>query len=314
MAGTFDLNMMLGASPSANSIQQIPCDILVPYHDHPFALYNGERLDDMVESIKQHGVMTPLLVQPLPDGRYEILIGHNRWNASKIAGLSTVPALVKTGLSPDEAEAYVIESNLMQRGFDNLRISEQAVVLSKRYNEIFSENKRNEIIQELAALERPEQNGEEKAEQPKTSRDKLGSEYGLSGKTISRIIRINYLSDNLKEMVDNGKVSFLTGVELSYLSAETQDKLLPYADKQKLTTKKVKELRLQTDKDGKISDDAINEIISGKPKEVVDKPKTKSVKIHKSVYSKYFKKASEEYVSDTIEKALKMYFQSLEGK
>ena len=99
MAAAFDLGMMLNTAPSANMVQQIACDLLTPYHNHMFALYDGERLEDMVESIRKNGVLTPLIVQPLSGGKYEILIGHNRWNASKAAGLATVPAIVKQGLT-----------------------------------------------------------------------------------------------------------------------------------------------------------------------------------------------------------------------
>ena len=91
----FDLGAMLSAPQTA--IQQIPCDQLKPYHNHKFELYSGERLEDMVASIKENGVLSPIIVQPIEDG-YEILIGHNRWNASKLAGLPTVPAIVKTDL------------------------------------------------------------------------------------------------------------------------------------------------------------------------------------------------------------------------
>ena len=101
----FDLGTMLSAPQTA--IQQIPCDQLHPYHNHKFELYSGERLEDMVASIKENGVLSPIIVQPI-EGGYEILIGHNRWNASKLAGLPTVPAIVKTGLTEEEAEMYVI--------------------------------------------------------------------------------------------------------------------------------------------------------------------------------------------------------------
>lgn len=85
----FDLSAML-STPQQTAVQQIPCDKLHPYHNHKFELYSGERLEDMVASIKENGVLSPIIVQPDGDG-YEILIGHNRWNASKLAGLSTVP-------------------------------------------------------------------------------------------------------------------------------------------------------------------------------------------------------------------------------
>ena len=149
----FDLGAMLSAPAIQSGVQQIPCDKLIPYHNHKFELYTGERLDDMVASVKENGVLSPIIVQPAGD-KFEILIGHNRWNASKIAGLPTVPAIVKQGLSEDEAEMYVIESNVMQRGFDNLRISEQAAVIALRHSEMFSPGKRSDIQRELALLEK----------------------------------------------------------------------------------------------------------------------------------------------------------------
>lgn len=158
-----------------------------------FTLYDGERLNDMVESIKNNGVLTPIVVHPLSNGRYEILIGHNRWNASKIIGLDSIPAIIKHNLSEEEQEMYVIESNVMQRGFDNLKISEQARVVAMRYNKMFSQGKRNDIIEELKTIDNPNylikksEESEDEHENPRlqSSRDKLGSEYNLSGKTIS---------------------------------------------------------------------------------------------------------------------------------
>lgn len=93
----FDLSAML-STPQQTAVQQIPCDKLHPYHNHKFELYSGERLEDMIASIKENGVLSPIIVQPDGDG-YEILIGHNRWNASKLAGLPTVPAIIKAGLT-----------------------------------------------------------------------------------------------------------------------------------------------------------------------------------------------------------------------
>ena len=116
MTAAFDLGAMLG-TPAAlrNEVKQIPCDMLIPYHNHKFTLYEGERLDDMVESIRTNGVLIPIIVQPASGGKYEILIGHNRWNASKLAGLPTVPAIIKEGLTEEEAELYMVESNYAEK-------------------------------------------------------------------------------------------------------------------------------------------------------------------------------------------------------
>ena len=99
-----------------NGIVSIPVDEIHPFHDHPFRLYEGDWLEDMVQSIKAYGVLNPVIVRKVARG-YEMLAGHNRTNAAKIAGLAEVPAIVKTDLSDEEAYVYVIETNLLQRSF-----------------------------------------------------------------------------------------------------------------------------------------------------------------------------------------------------
>lgn len=110
----------------------VPVKSIQPFHDHPFHLYEGERLEDMIASVKEHGMLNPVIVQKLDTG-YEMLSGHNRWNAAKLAGIKEIPAIVKTDLSEEEAYVYVIETNLMQRSFSDLAISEKAAVLKERY-------------------------------------------------------------------------------------------------------------------------------------------------------------------------------------
>ena len=132
------------AGGAVHDIQMIPLDRIKPFHDHPFRLYEGDRLQDMVESVRTHGVLNPVIVQKQDDG-YEMLAGHNRLNAAKIAGLKEIPAIVKTGLTEEEAYVYVIETNLIQRSFSELLPSEKAVVLSKRYEKISCQGRRNDI-------------------------------------------------------------------------------------------------------------------------------------------------------------------------
>ena len=133
-------------------VQMVPVKSIQPFHDHPFHLYEGERLEDMIASVKEHGVLNPVIVQKLDTG-YEMLSGHNRWNAAKLAGIKEIPAIVKTGLSEEEAYVYVIETNLMQRSFSDLAISEKAAVLKARYEKGSCQGKRNDILNEIARLE-----------------------------------------------------------------------------------------------------------------------------------------------------------------
>lgn len=310
MNGQFDLGAMLSA-PAQTAVQQIPCEQLHPYHNHKFEMYTGERLDDMVESIRENGVLSPIIVQPAENG-YEILIGHNRWNASKLAGLSTVPAIVKKGLTEDEAEMYVVESNVIQRSFENLRISEQAAVIALRHSKMFSQGKRNDILRELAMLENP--NADTSTLTPVGSKldsgKFVGAEYGVSKGSVVRLIRINKLINELKALVDSGDISIRAGVELSFLSAESQAVVAEQAQDFKIDMKKAKQLHDIADNDGNIEHETISKIISGMAQ---DKPKPKSVKISSDTYTKYFSegvKAKE--ITETIEKALHFYFANME--
>ena len=134
-----------------NGIVSIPVEEIHPFQDHPFRLYEGERLEDMVQSIREYGVLNPVIVRKAARG-YEMLAGHNRTNAAKIAGLTEVPAIVKTDLSDEDAYVYVIETNLLQRFFAELLPSEKAAVLVARYEKISSQGKRNDIQQEIETL------------------------------------------------------------------------------------------------------------------------------------------------------------------
>ena len=302
----FDLGAMLSA-PAQTAVQQIPCDQLHPYHNHKFEMYTGERLEDMIESIRENGVLSPIIVQPIDNG-YEILIGHNRWNASKLAGLPTVPAIIKTGLTVDEAEMYVIESNVIQRNFDDLRISEQAAVIALRHSKMFSQGKRNDILRELALFENSEADISTLTplESKLDSGKAVGAEYGLSKGSVIRLIRIDKLIDELKALVDSGDIAIRAGVELSFLSAEAQAIVAEQAADFKIDMKKARQLHDTADNDGNIPYEMIIKIIAGIAQ---DKPKPKSVKISSDTYTRYFSegvKAKE--ISETIEKALRFYF------
>ena len=312
----FNLEAMLSAPAIQTAVQQIPCEKLHPYHNHKFELYTGERLDDMVASIKENGVLSPVIVQPDGDG-YEILIGHNRWNACKIAGIDTIPAIIKQGLSEDEAEMYVIESNLIQRSFSDLKISEQAAVVASRHSKMFSPGKRNDIIRELTLLDNPDAEiSEDTTLNPMGSRldtnEEVGKEYGVSKGSVVRLIRINKLSDALKALVDSGDIAIRAGVELSFLSEKAQEIVAEQAEDFKVDMKKSKALHDAADKEGNIDTAAIVRIITG----TADvKPKPKSVKISEETFYKYFEPGTKKaQVTETVEKALAFYFANVESE
>lgn len=169
----------------------------------------------MVESIKEHGILTPVIVRKMHYG-YEMLAGHNRQNAAKLAGLSEITAIVKENLPDTEAYVYVIETNLMQRSFTDLSISEKAAVLAERYDKVLYQRKRDEIISELKALEGTEEKGGH-CDHLSKNRDNLGQEYGLSGSSVARLLRVNQLIPEIKEVLDWGDMQMMAAVQLSYL-------------------------------------------------------------------------------------------------
>ena len=308
---TFDLGAMLSAPAVQSAVQQIPCDKLRPYHNHKFELYTGERLDDMVASVQENGVLSPIIVQPDGDG-YEILIGHNRWNACKIAGLPTIPAIVKTGLTEDEMEIYAVESNVIQRSFSDLKISEQAAVIALRHSEMFSQGKRNDIVKELEMLEKNETPTSDPVGMKLAPdvNDNIGEQYGLGRSSVVRLVRIDKLISKLKILVDDGMLAVRSGVELSFLSKEAQETVAEQAKDFKIDMKKAKALREATDSNGNIDTTVIVKIVTGTTN---DKEKPKSVKISEETFYKYFEPGTKKtQVTETIEKALAFYFANMD--
>lgn len=144
------VDLLTGDAPD-NGIQMIPVDQIKPFQEHPFKLYQGERLDDMIESIKEHGILTPVIVRKIGFG-YEMLAGHNRQNAARIAGLKEIPEIVKENLPDEEAWVYVVETNVIQRSFGDLSVTERIAVLATRYDKVCGTKKHEEIIEELHRL------------------------------------------------------------------------------------------------------------------------------------------------------------------
>lgn len=301
----FNFEAMLSQN---NQIKQIPVDMLVPYHNHQYSLYDGERRDDMVESIRKNGVISPIVCRPNPDGTdtYEILIGHNRWNCSKLSALDTIPAIIKEKLTEEEAQTYVDESNLLQRGFNDLKISEQARIIARRYSEMFSQGKRNDIINEIRAL-----NGE--SESNGNSREKVAEEYGLGRNTIARLVRISKLCDGILAWLDKGQLAVRAGVELSYLTAEEQSTLLEIntADNNdmlmKISESQARDLRvLSADCKKESLELSGNQML--KVLAIKKKKPDKKIAINPNTYKKYFTDKSNDEIQQIVEQALEMYY------
>lgn len=287
-------------SVPVNGIVSIPIEEIHPFHDHPFRLYEGDRLEDMIQSIREYGVLNPVIVRKATRG-YEMLAGHNRTNAAKIAGLTAVPAIVKTDLSDEDAYVYVIETNLLQRSFAELLPSEKAAVLVARYEKISSQGKRNDIRKEIEALEETCGHDVHKSQK---SRDGLGEEYGMTGRNIARYMRLERLIPEFKDAVDKGTLAMVAAVDLSYLNVKMQKLIQQVAEAEgkKLKPKQAGELR----KMGKeITKEAIECVLAGKEQK---KPQSVSVKLPLELYERYFGQMDAGAVQEIMEKALEGYF------
>ena len=300
---------------SEQGITSIAIDKLVPYHNHRFTLYQGERLDDMIQSISKNGVITPIIVRTMDNGKYEILSGHNRVYAAGQAGLTTVPAVVKTDLSDEDAEIYVVETNLIQRGFKDLKISEQAFAVGLRYSKLFDERKLKGINDELYLIEngKPNPNADVPVEHS-TTREATAEQYGISSATVARLLRVNKLIDEFKELVDKENIKLRSAVDISFMNEEQQK--LTYSVMVKLNVtvidmKTAKQLREIASSYAVVSEELITEVLTGEYGKEDTEPKDKGEKITLSTatYNRYLSSYSKKQANEIIEKALALFFE-----
>lgn len=255
----------------------------------------------MVESVKDHGILNPVIVLK-QDAGYEMLSGHNRWNAAKIAGLKKIPAIVKEGLSEEDAYVYVIETNLMQRSFSDLAISEKAAVLKARYEKESCQGKRNDIIEEIARLEGKEipvtsGHGDHRMK----TRDTIGKEYELSGSSVGRLLKLNDLINPLKDMMDRGALYTKVALQLAFLPENEQQMVYEAAKENgtKLTVDMAIKLRSHT---GTLTDGLVRRYLRADP------VKKKCYKVPARIVEKYFQGMDPNQVDSIVEQALEAWF------
>ena len=287
-----------------NCVEMLDVDAIKPFRHHPFHLYEGERLNDMVESIKEHGILTPVIVRKMHYG-YEMLAGHNRLNAARLAGLMEIPAIVKAGLPDAEAYVYVIETNRLQRSFNDLSVSERIAVLAERYDKVCGTKKREEILEELQALNG---GGGHDVHQQAKSREIIGKELGLTGRHIARYVRCRELIPEFKDMLDDGSLTMVSAVELSYLPAEEQAAVKKVMDQNciRLKADKAGELRKAA---GSLSEGEAQKILGVDRPVKPDAEKPVSVKLPAKLYSRYFSDVAAKDVQGILEEALELYFE-----
>lgn len=303
---------------SEQGITSIAIDKLVPYRSHRFTLYKGERLEDMIQSVSKNGVITPIIVRTMENGKYEILSGHNRAYAAGQAGIISVPAVVKTDLSDEDTEIYVVETNLLQRSFKDLKISEQAFAVGLRYNKLFDDRKLKAINDELYLIEngKPKPNANVPVEHS-TTREATAEEYGISSSMVARLLRVNKLIDEFKAIVDKGDIKLRSAVNISFMTEEQQK--LAYSVMVKLNVsvidmKTAKQLREISSSYAVVSEELIKEVLTGEYGKEDTEPKDKGEKITlpTATYKRYLSSYSKKEANEIIEKALALYFEQNE--
>ena len=301
------VDLMTGVEAPAvvKDIQMLSVDAVKPFHDHPFRLYEGERLKDMVESVREHGILNPVIVLKTDDG-YEMLSGHNRQNAAKKAGLKEIPAIVKRDLTEEEAYIYVIETNMLQRSFAELLPSEKAAVMAEHYERVCRNLKREEIVQELELLSGKTSSdpGGHNGHQVK-SRDIVAAEYGFSSRNVARYLRINYLVKPFKDMIDDGNLALLAAMDISYLTEDEQKMVIGIIGQtgMKLKPKVATMLRKHS---GELTVDMATEIMES----TVAKKKSAvvSLKVPSDLCSRYMDGMKPDQMITLIEQALDAWF------
>ena len=194
-------------------VQQIPIDALHPFTNHPFKVLDDEAMTRTVESIAQYGVLAPLIARPRPEGDgYEIISGHRRQYAAKLAGLETLPVIVRQ-MSDDAAVILMVDSNLQR---EHILPSERAFAYKMKLEALKNQGARSDLTSTQVAQ--------------KLSVEKVGDDAGVSKDTIRRFIRLTNLIPELLDMVDEKKISFNPAVELSYLDENQQRVFLEAMD------------------------------------------------------------------------------------
>ena len=195
-------------------VQQIPIDALHPFTNHPFKVLDDEAMTRTVESITQYGVLAPLIARPRPEGGYEIISGHRRQHAAQLAGLETLPVIVRN-MDDDAAVLLMVDSNLQR---ENILPSERAFAYKMKLEAIKNQGARSDLTSGQIV------------QKSKLSIERVAEDAGEGYKTVQRFIRLTNLIPELLDMVDEKKISFNPAVELSYLDESQQRDFLEAMD------------------------------------------------------------------------------------
>lgn len=269
-------------------IYNIPLTEIDDFPDHPYQVRMDEDMTQLVESIKERGVITPVTLRKKEDGRYEMVSGHRRKKACELAGLETVKAEVKE-MSRDEAIILMVESNLQR---STILPSEKAKAYKMRLDAMKRQGQRTDLTSRPVG---------DKLENRRAG-EVLGEAVGESERQIQRIIRLNELSPGLVNMVDEGKIAMRPAVELSYLSEQEQSDLLEAISYQDATPSLAQAIKMrQFSKEGKLSEEVIESIMCEEKPNQREKISFRADRLRQYIPSDIPPKKTEEYVLSALE-------------
>ena len=271
------------AAAQEDRITLLPLSELHDFPNHPFKVLDDEAMTRTVESIAQYGVLAPLIARPRPEGGYEIISGHRRQYAAKLAGLDTLPVIVRQ-MSDDAAVILMVDSNLQR---EHILPSERALAYKMKLEALKNQGARSDLTSVQVA--------------PKLSTEKIGEEVGMSKDNVKRYIRLTNLVPELLDMVDEKKIAFNPAVELSYLDeAQQRDFLEAMNDTQNAPSLSQAQRLKKLAQEGHFSYDVAFAVMGEEKKDEMDK-----VVIKNDTLRKYFPRSyTPKQMEDTIIKLL----------
>ena len=269
-------------------VQQIPIGELFPFKNHPFKVLDDESMQRTVESVEQYGVLSPLIARPRPEGGYEIISGHRRQHAAQLAGLETLPVIVRQ-MDDDAAVLLMVDSNLQR---ENILPSERAFAYKMKLEAIKNQGARSDLTSGQIV------------QKSKLSIERVAEDAGEGYKTVQRFIRLTNLIPELLDMVDEKKISFNPAVELSYLDTNQQrDFLEAMQDTQNAPSLSQAQRLKKLAQEGHFSYDVAFAVMGEEKKDELDKVVIKNDTLRKFFPRSYTPKQME----DTIIKLLEQW-------
>ena len=278
-------------------IQILPLSELHPFEGHPFQVRDDEEMDKMVDSVKEYGVMTPAIVRPRRDGGYEIVAGHRRCHASQRAGVDTMPCIVRD-MDDDTAIILMVDSNCQR---EHILPSEKAKAYQMKLEAV-----KRKVGRPLKENERQVGANFSGA---KTAQI-VGEQAGDSTRQVERFIRLNKLTPDLMQLVDDGRLKTTPAVELSYLTPEEQEEFLSYMEEEGCMPSLSQAQKLKAaSKESVLTKDTIHEIMSARSPSV--KPRDPQLMIPVAKVERYFPKGfTSDQMQNLIVKLLENYYRS----